>query len=28
MVADAWQFTLERAGLGHPAGRQPARRAE
>jgi len=30
MVADAWQFTLERAGLGHPAGRgtaegQPAR---
>ena len=30
MVADAWQFTLERAGLGHPAGSgtaegQPAR---
>ena len=28
MVADAWQFTLERASLGHPAGRQPASRAE
>jgi len=24
MVADAWQFTLDRAGLGHPAGRQSA----
>jgi UDP-glucose 4-epimerase len=28
MVADAWQFTLERAGLGHPAGRRPTSRAE
>jgi len=24
MVADAWQFTLERAGLGRPAGREAA----
>jgi UDP-glucose 4-epimerase len=24
MVADAWQFTLERAALGHPAGSRPA----
>ena len=28
MVADAWQFILERAGLGHPAGRRPTSRAE
>jgi UDP-glucose 4-epimerase len=28
MVADAWQFTLERANLGHPAGRRPTSRAE
>jgi hypothetical protein len=24
MVADAWQFTLERAALSHDAGRQRA----